>query len=77
MDQALQLKQQLNSQSDPVVILVRQARYVEPTFNPSHAGYAMRQPNGDWRVYHNLNTCGTAESALYIQGLYEFLADDR
>ncbi len=52
------------------------ARYVEPTFNWSHAGYAMRQPNGDWRVYHNLNTCGTAESALYIQGLYEFLADD-
>ncbi|QUJ03084.1 hypothetical protein KCP71_24755 [Salmonella enterica subsp. enterica] len=28
----------------------------------------MRQPNGDWRVYHNLNTCGTAESgALYTK----------
>lgn len=77
MDQALQLKQQLNSQPDPVVILVRQGQDMSSRhLTWSHAGYAMRQPNGDWRVYHNLNTCGTAESALYIQGLYEFLADD-
>lgn len=77
MDQALKLKQQLNSQPESLVILVRQGQDMSSRhLTWSHAGYAMRQPDGNWRVYHNLNTCETAESALYIQGLYEFLADN-
>lgn len=75
--QAQQLKQSLDKQPDPIAILVRQGQDMSSRhLTWSHAGYAMRQPNGDWRVYHNLNLCGTAESSLFIQGLYEFLADD-
>ena len=77
MNRAKELKAQLDSQPDPVVVLVRQGRDMSSRhLTWSHAGYAMRQPNNDWRVYHNLNTCNTAESSLYIQGLYEFLDDD-
>lgn len=77
MHQAQWLKQQLNSQPESVVVLVRQGQDMSGrNLTWSHAGYAMRQPDDSWRVYHNLNTCGTAESSLYVQGLYEFLADD-
>lgn len=77
MHQAQLLKQQLNTQPESVVILVRQGQDMSSRhLTWSHAGYAMRQADESWRVYHNLNTCGTADSALYVQGLYEFLADD-
>ncbi|HHT2830172.1 DUF2145 domain-containing protein [Klebsiella aerogenes] len=77
MHQAQLLKQQLNSEPEAVVILVRQGQDMSSRgLTWSHAGYALRQPDNSWRVYHNLNTCGTARSALYLQGLYEFLADE-
>lgn len=44
----------------------------------SHLGFAYReQANGKpvWRVLHKLNHCGTAEAALYRQGLGEFFLD--
>ncbi|QGN37002.1 DUF2145 domain-containing protein [Klebsiella oxytoca] len=77
MHQAQQLRQVLNSQPESVVVLVRQGQDMSSrNLTWSHAGYAMHQPDDSWRVYHNLNTCGSAESSLYVQGLYEFLADD-
>lgn len=77
MHQAQLLKQALNSQPESVVVLVRQGQDMSSRhLTWSHAGYAMRQADESWRVYHNLNTCGSAESSLYVQGLYEFLADD-
>ncbi|MBX3585717.1 MAG: DUF2145 domain-containing protein [Ramlibacter sp.] len=42
----------------------------------SHLGFAYRTPEGAWRVLHKLNQCGTAESAIYRQGLGEFFLDD-
>lgn len=49
----------------------------------SHLGFAYREsPTVDpprpavWRVVHKLNQCGTANSALYRQGLGEFFLDD-
>jgi hypothetical protein len=47
----------------------------------SHLGFAYRQPGSDgrggvWRVAHKLNHCGTADSAVYRQGLGEFFLDD-
>ncbi|MDH5204058.1 MAG: DUF2145 domain-containing protein [Hylemonella sp.] len=46
----------------------------------SHLGFAYRQPDGEggqvWRVMHKLNQCGTAESAIYRQGLGNFFLDD-
>jgi hypothetical protein len=47
----------------------------------SHLGFAYRQDNpagagSVWRVVHKLNQCGTADSAIYRQGLGEFFLDD-
>jgi hypothetical protein len=47
----------------------------------SHLGFAYRQPGSaggarSWRVVHKLNHCGTADSAIYRQGLGEFFLDD-
>jgi len=41
----------------------------------SHLGFAYRSEAG-WRVVHKLNQCGTANAALYRQGLGEFFLDD-
>lgn len=50
----------------------------------SHLGFAYKQPQATpdgksghvWRVLHKLNQCGTADSAVYRQGLGEFFLDD-
>jgi hypothetical protein len=43
----------------------------------SHMGYAWRDhPQGRWLVVHELNQCGTAQSALFDQGLGNFFLDD-
>ena len=46
----------------------------------SHFGWAYRQDDGQgghvWRVLQKLNQCGTAEAAIYRQGLGEFFLDD-
>jgi hypothetical protein len=46
----------------------------------SHLGFVYQQADGQgghvWRVLHKLNQCGTAESAIYRQGLGEFFLDD-
>ena len=48
----------------------------------SHLGFAYRDTAGGtvggkpaWRILHKLNHCGTAQSALYRQGLGEFFLD--
>lgn len=40
----------------------------------SHLAFAVRQESG-WNVVHELNTCGTAESSLYEQGMVDFFSD--
>ena len=47
----------------------------------SHLGLAYRQPGAGgtasaWRIVHKLNQCGSAEAAVYRQGLGEFFLDD-
>ena len=42
----------------------------------SHMAYAWRDhPQGRWSVVHELNQCGTAESALFNEGLGNFFQD--
>ncbi|MES2126065.1 MAG: DUF2145 domain-containing protein [Pseudomonadota bacterium] len=42
----------------------------------SHMAYAWRDhPKGRWLVRHELNRCGTAESALFDEGLGNFFLD--
>lgn len=47
----------------------------------SHLGLAYRVAGpegtaGTWRIVHKLNQCGSAEAAVYRQGLGEFFLDD-
>ena len=43
----------------------------------SHMAYVWRDhPQGRWLVVHELNQCGTAQSALFEQGLGNFFLDD-
>lgn len=41
----------------------------------SHLGFAYRE-GAVWRVVHKLNECGSAQAAVYRQGLGEFVLDD-
>ena len=42
----------------------------------SHLGWAYRSASGQWLIVHKLNSCGSAEAAVYRQGLGEFFLDD-
>lgn len=43
----------------------------------SHLAYAWRDhPAGRWNVVHELNECGTAQSALFDEGLANFFLDN-
>ncbi|NDI87038.1 DUF2145 domain-containing protein [Undibacterium crateris] len=42
----------------------------------SHLGIIRKLPDGRWSVMHELNDCGTANSALYHEGLGNFFLDD-
>ena len=43
----------------------------------SHMAFVWRDhPKGRWLVVHELNQCGTAQSALFDQGLANFFLDD-
>lgn len=41
----------------------------------SHMAFAVREESG-WNVMHELNTCGTADSSLYEQGMVDFFSDN-
>jgi TonB family protein len=71
----------LNRSGADVVILGRAGQDLSAySLRYSHLGFAYRQTdiNGAnvWRVVHKLNECGTAESALYRQGLGDFFLDN-
>ena len=42
---------------------------------PRTDGYAAARPHSTWLIAHKLNQCGTAEAAVYRQGLAEFFLD--
>jgi hypothetical protein len=43
----------------------------------SHMGFVWRDhPDGRWTVVHELNSCGSATSSLYTEGLGNFFLDD-
>lgn len=42
----------------------------------SHVAWAYRTQEGQWRVVHKLNECGSDRSVLMRQGLGEFFLDD-
>jgi hypothetical protein len=72
----------LDASGAQVVVLARAGQDLSAYgLRYSHLGLAYRegardgQP-GTWRVVHKLNQCGTAQAAVYRQGLGEFFMDD-
>ena len=71
----------LDASGAQVVVLARAGQDLSKYgLHYSHLGLAYRQSDGKdghvWRVLHKLNQCGTAESAIYRQGLGDFFLDD-
>jgi hypothetical protein len=82
LDLAERTRAALDASGAKVVILARAGQdLTQYGLHYSHLGFAYRQPSPDgndvvWRIVHKLNQCGTAESAIYRQGLGEFYLDD-
>ena len=76
-DLALETRQALDESGAKVVILARAGQDLSKWgLSWSHAGLVVRDhPAGRWIVVHELNDCGTAESAVYDEGLANFFAD--
>lgn len=71
----------LNASGAQVVVLARAGQDLSKYgLRWSHLGFAYKAtlPEGGtaWRIVHKLNHCGTAEAAIYRQGLGEFFLDD-
>jgi len=79
MNLAVATAQQLDASGAQVLMLARAGQDLgKYGLRWSHLGFVYRETvNGKpgWRVLHKLNHCGTAESALYRQGLGEFFLD--
>lgn len=67
----------LDGMDDEVVLIARVGQDLSKyRLVYSHAAFAVRaHPAGAWSVVHKLNTCGTATSALYDEGLINFFSD--
>jgi hypothetical protein len=81
MNLALRTQQALDASGADVVLLARAGQDLSKYgLRYSHLGFAYRTSDGQggsvWRVLHKLNQCGTAESAIYRQGLGDFFLDD-
>lgn len=70
----------LDATGAQVVVLARAGQDLSAyRLRYSHLGFAYRDGSASpavWRVVHKLNQCGTAQAAVYRQGLGEFFLDD-
>lgn len=67
----------LDASGARVVVLARAGQNLEKYgLQYSHLGLAYKSDDGAWRLVHKLNQCGTANAAVYRQGLGEFFLDD-
>ena len=71
----------LEASGAQVVVLARAGQDLRKYgLHYSHLGFAYQQPDGQgghaWRILHKLNQCGSADAAIYRQGLGEFFMDD-
>jgi hypothetical protein len=78
---AVRTLQALDASGAQVVVLARAGQDLSKYgLRYSHLGFAYRQSDGQggqvWRVLHKLNQCGSADSAIYRQGLGDFFLDD-
>jgi len=83
MNLALVTARALDASGAQVVVLARAGQDLgRYGLRYSHLGLAYResapagQTPGVWRIAHKLNHCGSAQAAVYRQGLGEFFLDD-
>jgi hypothetical protein len=78
LDLALQVRDALEQAHASVAVVARVGRDLSRYgLRYSHVGFVWRgHPRGAWTIVNELNQCGTAESALYDQGLGDFFFDD-
>lgn len=78
LELANKTRQQLDSSSAQVALIARVGQDLSKYgLRYSHIGYVWRDhPKGRWLVVHELNQCGTAQSALFNEGLGNFFMDD-
>lgn len=76
MGLALRTSEQLDRTGAEVVVIGRMGQDLSRYgVRYSHIGFAYRD-DGHWRIVHKLNACGTAQAAVYRQGLGDFFLDD-
>jgi hypothetical protein len=70
--------QQLDASGAEVALIARAGQNLSQYgVRYSHFGFVWRDhPKGSWRVMHELNQCGTADSDIYDEGLGNFFLDD-
>ena len=77
MNLAARTAGELDASGAEVVVLARAGQDLgKYGLKYSLLGLAYKAEGGEWRVVHKLNECGTAEAAIYRQGLGEFFLDD-
>jgi hypothetical protein len=78
MELALKARTALESSGAQVALIARVGQDLSKyNLRYSHLGIVWRDhPQGRWLVMHELNSCGTAGSALYNEGLGNFFLDD-
>lgn len=74
---AHQVHRYLESSNAQLAILARAGQNLdEYHLRYSHLGIIRKLENGQWRIQHVLNQCGTAKSGVYEEGLANFFMDD-
>ncbi len=74
---AQQVKQALDQSKSEFAIIARNGQdLTQYHLRYSHLGLIRKETDGSWMIVHELNQCGTAESALFKQGLANFFLDD-
>ena len=70
--------QQLDASGAEVALIARAGQNLSQYgVRYSHFGFVWRDhPEGQWRVTHELNQCGTASSDIFDEGLGNFFLDD-
>ena len=76
MEMAQATLNKLDASGAEVLLLARAGQNLsEYGLRWSHFGFVYKTADGHWRVLHKLNECGTAQGAIYRQGLGEFYMD--
>lgn len=78
VNKAVQVNNILNNTKAKVGLIARVGQDLSKyNLKYSHVAFVYKNVNDStWQIYHKLNTCGSDQSSLYIEGLANFFLDD-